>query len=107
MNKWRTSLAVWLPTKPIFWVVVACFNLAACQTNKVNHDIEPKSLEENSLKSQIVRPPKDQASATVLPAQSQPEFTSISSQVGRVPIISDPPNTSFPISDDGAEREDR
>lgn len=80
--------------------------LPACKTlKKTDHNktFQNTTMEASSLKSQVIRGSKDQSKSSVLNTGSSNSGAVVSppSQIGRVPVISDPPslNNGFESSD--------
>jgi len=72
--------------------------LSGCKTlDKTDHNktFTNTTMESASLKNQVIRPPKEASSSGILDSGSAGgDVVTPPSQVGRVPIISDPPNRS-------------
>jgi len=84
----------------VVWVAGSCLlGLSACQTlKKTDHNktFQNTTMEASSLKSQVIRAPKQQSNSSILDAGSANSGSVVTtpSQIGRIPVISDPPSRS-------------
>ena len=88
----------WKKSAMIASVAGSCLlSLSACKTlKKTDHNktFENTTMEASSLKNQVVRAPKEQSKSSILDAGSPNSGAVVTapSQIGRIPVISDPPS---------------